>query len=307
MQPKTCTRKIALASSIMFVAIVVLDITTYNYLELFKQVINIYPWNQNPITEVDVVALEPITDVEQLNLALSKTYSSIRHILTDSGYDLRMPIDVLFNTPPSRISKNYEKVHQSSDVIRKIDVFQQIPRIDIMEYRPISTQKPASLASEKYDVSAVGGTFDHIHDGHKILLSVAAFLAEQRLIVGVTGQQLLEKKKFPECLEPLQVRIDRTIAFINRVLQPSVRYDIYEINDVCGPTGFVSDIDCLIVSQESAKGGDYVNNYRRERGLSLLKVITIKVVGEDGGSEQNSWKGKISSTDIREIISNSKR
>lgn len=34
---------------------------------------------------------------------------------------------------------------------------------------------------------AVGGTFDHIHAGHKILLTMTALLAEDSMVVGVTG------------------------------------------------------------------------------------------------------------------------
>lgn len=34
---------------------------------------------------------------------------------------------------------------------------------------------------------ALGGTFDHLHSGHKILLTMACWLAQRRTIVGVTG------------------------------------------------------------------------------------------------------------------------
>lgn len=39
----------------------------------------------------------------------------------------------------------------------------------------------------EYDVVALGGTFDHLHAGHKALLTMGAVLARERLIVGVTG------------------------------------------------------------------------------------------------------------------------
>lgn len=38
-----------------------------------------------------------------------------------------------------------------------------------------------------YPVAALGGTFDHLHAGHKILLSMGAWIAKDKLIVGVTG------------------------------------------------------------------------------------------------------------------------
>lgn len=43
--------------------------------------------------------------------------------------------------------------------------------------------------SEKgiYDVAALGGTFDHLHAGHKILLTMACAITQVKLIVGVSG------------------------------------------------------------------------------------------------------------------------
>lgn len=37
-------------------------------------------------------------------------------------------------------------------------------------------------------VAALGGTFDHLHAGHKILLSMGAWIAGDKLIVGITGE-----------------------------------------------------------------------------------------------------------------------
>lgn len=41
-----------------------------------------------------------------------------------------------------------------------------------------------------YPVVALGGTFDHLHAGHKILLSMAAWIASSKVIVGVTGMKI---------------------------------------------------------------------------------------------------------------------
>lgn len=38
-----------------------------------------------------------------------------------------------------------------------------------------------------YPVVVLGGTFDHLHPGHKILLSMGAWIASRKLIVGITG------------------------------------------------------------------------------------------------------------------------
>jgi pantetheine-phosphate adenylyltransferase len=42
-----------------------------------------------------------------------------------------------------------------------------------------------------FPVVALGGTFDHLHAGHKILLSMAAWIAGEKIIVGVTGSSFV--------------------------------------------------------------------------------------------------------------------
>lgn len=41
---------------------------------------------------------------------------------------------------------------------------------------------------------AVGGTFDHLHIGHQMMLIYSALSAEKRLIIGVTSDEMLKKK-----------------------------------------------------------------------------------------------------------------
>lgn len=43
------------------------------------------------------------------------------------------------------------------------------------------------LGPSTFPVVALGGTFDHIHSGHKLLLSMAAWIADEKVVVGVTG------------------------------------------------------------------------------------------------------------------------
>lgn len=48
---------------------------------------------------------------------------------------------------------------------------------------------------------AVGGTFDHLHAGHKILLTMTALIATESMVVGVTGIQ--QKDDFYDIRPPL--------------------------------------------------------------------------------------------------------
>jgi hypothetical protein len=45
----------------------------------------------------------------------------------------------------------------------------------------------SSGSSLCFDVVALGGTFDHLHAGHRLLLASAALIATKKLYIGITG------------------------------------------------------------------------------------------------------------------------
>jgi bifunctional ADP-heptose synthase (sugar kinase/adenylyltransferase) len=50
------------------------------------------------------------------------------------------------------------------------------------------------INESKYNNVVLGGTFDRLHIGHKILLSEAALRAKSRLVVGVTDVNMIASK-----------------------------------------------------------------------------------------------------------------
>ncbi|GAA6014277.1 hypothetical protein JCM11491_005025 [Sporobolomyces phaffii] len=164
---------------------------------------------------------------------------------------------------------------------------------------------------DSYEVVALGGTFDHLHAGHKILLTMACSIATRKIIVGVSDDQLLGKKQFRQHLESISARIERVRAFIE-LIRPTIEHQVVPLEDVYGPTATDPDIQALVVSEETRAGGDAINKLRSERSLSTLDTFVINLVSDDGSTptteldDANSVKvaveTKMGSTGIREWI-----
>lgn len=195
---------------------------------------------------------------------------------------------------------------------------------------------PAEAAQRHHHV-AVGGTFDHIHLGHKLLLTMTAFALDGTsgvLTVGITGDELLKNKSHVEFLESWAERQSSVHRFLKAILdftaphaeppaekevnEPglhghsvTVRYGTnlelrcVEISDPFGPTITDQGISALVVSGETRSGAKAVNDKRAEKGWSALEIFEVEVLdasGDEGGAtatDQASYQSKISSTEIR--------
>ena len=68
-----------------------------------------------------------------------------------------------------------------------------------------------------YNHVVLGGTFDRLHVGHKVLLSTAVLRCDTRLTVGVTSSKLLTRKTLPELIQPVEDRMRGVESFLSQV------------------------------------------------------------------------------------------
>ncbi|AMD21986.1 HFR131Wp [Eremothecium sinecaudum] len=242
---------------------------------------------------LDIILLDPFKSSELLESTLVKLYNIIRQVLLKKDF-YAAGINVIFNRPLDKLtSLKWDVIFLSDPTL--MEIF-QCEKKELFILPPSSSEdKDLRHDAERYSVCALGGTFDHLHDGHKILLSMSTFLTSSKLIVGVTDQPLLRNKKYPELLESYDKRCEKVIEFLNR-LKDSLQIKLFPLHDTCGPTGTEPDIEALVVSRETVSGGEFINKTRNERHLPLLDLYVVNVLG---GDESNGWREKLSSTEIR--------
>ncbi|KAH0560570.1 bifunctional coenzyme A synthase [Cotesia glomerata] len=147
-----------------------------------------------------------------------------------------------------------------------------------------------------YNNTVLGGTFDRLHNGHKILLSKAILECSNKLTVGVTDSSMISRKILWELIEPCEKRMTALREFLNDV-NPNLIYDIVPISDVYGPTKDDPSFEMIVVSEETQRGAAKVNELRLEKGLNQLDIEVVKLV--EDSHHRNNEENKISSSNYR--------
>jgi inosine/xanthosine triphosphatase len=119
---------------------------------------------------------------------------------------------------------------------------------------------------------AVGGTFNILHRGHRALLD-QAFEVGDIVLVGITSDLFASKGR--EDVLPLDERMETLVRYLE---SKQGRYELMVIDDPIGPAGSDPDIEAIVVSLETVKGAERVNEERSRRGLAPLEVISIELV-----------------------------
>ncbi len=92
----------------------------------------------------------------------------------------------------------------------------------------------------------VGGTFDHLHSGHKLLLTGAMLATKSELHVGVSHPQMLVNKSNPDLIQPLETRMEAVKSFLDQ-LNPNIVNLPFVLYDHFGPTvGFSGTLSEVI-------------------------------------------------------------
>lgn len=142
----------------------------------------------------------------------------------------------------------------------------------------------------KFRKVGVGGTFDQLHRGHRILLT-KAFKIGEHVAIGLTSDELVSKLNKPHITASYEERQQGLKAWLKE-LGSVERAEFVPLYDTYGSSVSDAEIEALVVSEETQRTAEKINIIRNKKGLPKLKIVTVSMV-----RSENS--GTISTTRIR--------
>ena len=127
------------------------------------------------------------------------------------------------------------------------------------------------MATEvRYACCLVGGTFDRLHSGHKLLLSMAISRSEQVEIHVVNDE--IAGRKSPH----IQSYDDRVNAIYDWLSEKSYHsVSIFQLNDSFGPAPNHESADAIIATPETIGNCQEINRMRELSGLGKLSILEV--------------------------------
>lgn len=142
----------------------------------------------------------------------------------------------------------------------------------------------------RYNLVAMGGTFDIIHKGHIELLR-KSFSISSKVIIGLSSDELVKKmgkkisNNYHQRFESLSTAIEKNF--------PNSSYQISKLENDFGPAVLEEGVEALVVSEETKNTGQILNQLRAKKNLPPVEVIVVPMVLAKDGST-------ISTTRIRD-------
>ncbi|MBD3198039.1 MAG: pantetheine-phosphate adenylyltransferase [Candidatus Lokiarchaeota archaeon] len=139
----------------------------------------------------------------------------------------------------------------------------------------------------------LGGTFDHLHKGHRLLLETALNVG-YNVVIGLATKDLLENKEYSSKLESFKTRKKNLEEFISTLAELQ-RVEIIKLNDPYGPPAYEADYQGIIVSEETYETALKINQMRKDKGIDPMIIVVIPLLKDENNK-------KISSTIIRQQL-----
>ncbi len=152
----------------------------------------------------------------------------------------------------------------------------------------------------KFEKIGIGGTFDRLHSGHKLILDIAAFYC-QLVHIGLITKDYLDhnRKILGEIIETFEVRSKALIDYLSwrncsvLISEITKRGEDREL-------AVTSNIHALIVSPETYSGALLINKKRISVGKQPLNLIILPFVLQNDNTVISSTKIRQSTVKMQE-------
>lgn len=101
-----------------------------------------------------------------------------------------------------------------------------------------------------------------------------------------------------ELIEPCSIRILNLKDFLEDI-DRTITYEVTAINDMYGPTKYDSTFEMIVVSEETKRGGDKVNEMREKNNLNKLDIHVVKLINDENHKKHEESKVSSSNQRIR--------
>ncbi len=128
----------------------------------------------------------------------------------------------------------------------------------------------------KFKKVAVGGTFDKLHRGHLSLLG-KAFEVGDKVVIGLSSDEFVSKMGKPHETAPYCERRKELEAYLKELCL-DWRAEIVPLGDPFGLTISGKGLEALVVSQETQKTAETINEKRQKVGLAPLEIVAVTMV-----------------------------
>jgi len=156
-----------------------------------------------------------------------------------------------------------------------------------------------------YGKVILGGTFSLFHRGHRHLLKVAAKLAGNELLVGVTSDEYVTRNPKPHPVEPYEVRALRVLLYCIKAVRRGVRVCVFPLDDPFGPLISEPRLNCVVVSEETFPRAVEANILRKKKGLKPLPIVAVEMVTDEEGRPLSStalWARGLAKQELKHLL-----
>jgi len=147
---------------------------------------------------------------------------------------------------------------------------------------------------KSFDLVAMGGTFDVIHNGHMALLK-KSFSISSKVIIGLSSDQLAIKRG-----KSLDNDYSKRFSLLESTIEknfPNSSYEISKLENDFGPAVVEGSVKALVVSEETSAKGLHLNELRAERNLPPVEIVVVPMVLAKDGKAISSTRIKNSEID----------